>query len=1067
MRRLLPFLLIVTAAFSQSTTAVVPPQFFGLHWYYGNPYPVVPFGSMRLWDTNATRWQVMNTAANTYNFTNLDNVLSTIKTNGTPTDVLLTLGQTPNFISSDASNSSCGYSSFANGSCGVPTDIAASCTNVNTLNNCDGKTDGTNQTWRSYIYNLATHIAGLSPSTYQTVTSVEIWNEFTFQSGAAFDNWEGTDAQLVRMSQDANCIFTGRGVITSQGNLTCTAAHMGVAAVGIIPSMVVMTPDSQMASAPQTTNWGLYVATAGALPSMDVAAVHTYTASPSPTVAEKLFTQFTTTNGFLVTAGSSCALMPLGCWSTEGSWGTNSSLEPDLDLQAAFVARYYLNGWAAGFKRMYWYAYTANNVGTLWVANGSGGCVLTNGCLTKAGVAYQTIYNWMVGQAMSNLCSNVAGTTWTCLLANPGSIAAARVVWDTSQTCSGGSCGTVSYTIPSNTYASYSSLDGTTTAISSSATTVPVGAKPIRLNLLAGGSSVTIAGGVTISGGVGGVTFSNAPPPLCAPPNYCAQTNTTFAALPAVPPQMGANTCTAGSLQNCGNGVGAGTTGTDPNFNSQVSRVTDNTYYPPLPDDSFVVDSGGSADEMRMSCDDNKIVIDEADGARHLPMNFVFGQPGQRMYSTVPAWTTFGGFFLNTGATFWGHNCPSAANIMYNVSNGVAGAGTAFGSLLGHYDFTNQAVVPSFATDFDFKGSLNCLGAGFTVTWMTNGGSDITDTNFAFGYSNNGGQGQAGAIYIVYWRRGFGCRVLNTSSDTVTGDWGSTGPTTGGSCTGTIHNVKLSKDGNWIVWSIISASAGCSAGGANSQQWEWNAPGLTLQPIAFSNGGGHFTEKLTLWANNAGNNNPNYMTVRPFANVTSVTGVVPSFPSSGVSMDWHLGDNSGIDAWPFFGTSALFKGDPVTTAWQNELIGFQPITGGKQYRFAQLENTAVNQYFSGQYAISSCSQDGRYCLFTSDWRNTLGSESGTAACIPNGPNWFANKVYSGAYIPFIINPSAGNPGNFSYQTTLGGTSGATEPGTWNQTVGGTQVDGTVSWTNIGGPPSCRVDVFVVDMLSAH
>jgi len=467
------FLLLAIVSAAQiptSTTTVIPSTFFGLHYYYANLYPVVSFGSMRLWDTNATRWQVMNPSAGTYSFTKLDQVLLAVKTATYPTDVLLSLGGTPQFISSDSTNSGCEYDPPHPGSCGVPTDIAASCTNVNGNNNCDGKTDGTNQTWRDYMYALAHHISQLSNS-YQKVTSIEIWNEFTAQgSGPTYPAWEGTDAQLVRMAQDANCIFTGRGT-------GCTAANMGVTAVGILPTVLVTTPNGVMEQSPENTNWGTYVGTTGALSNVDVAAVHTYTGSPSPTVAEKVATMYTSTNGYLVTAGSSCTDIP--CWSTEGSWGTNASLEPNLDLQAAFVARYYLVGWASGFQRMYWYNYSASNVGTLWVANGSGGCMNANGCLTKAGTAYQTIYGWMVGQTMSTLCSNGSGTIWTCGL-ETGSNPAALVVWDTSKTCST-SCTTGPYTITAGQYSSYNSLDGTNTLISHTATTVPVGAKPIEL----------------------------------------------------------------------------------------------------------------------------------------------------------------------------------------------------------------------------------------------------------------------------------------------------------------------------------------------------------------------------------------------------------------------------------------------------------------------------------------------------------------------------------------------------------------------------------------------------------
>ena len=54
-------------------------------------------------------------------------------------------------------------------------------------------------------------------------------------------------------------------------------------------------------------------------------------------------------------------------WSGEGSWGDDSKIT-DPDAQVAWVARYYLAGWTAGLKRMYWYGYDSPHYGTLWTS---------------------------------------------------------------------------------------------------------------------------------------------------------------------------------------------------------------------------------------------------------------------------------------------------------------------------------------------------------------------------------------------------------------------------------------------------------------------------------------------------------------------------------------------------------------------------------------------------------------------------------------------------------------------------------------------------------------------------
>jgi hypothetical protein len=65
--------------------------------------------------------------------------------------------------------------------------------------------------------------------------------------------------------------------------------------------------------------------------------------------------------------------------------------------------------------------------GTLWTPRDG---------LTKAGVAYGQIYNWIADSTLTTPCS-ANGTVWTCGL-TPANGSAAQAIWDKSQTCSGG-----------------------------------------------------------------------------------------------------------------------------------------------------------------------------------------------------------------------------------------------------------------------------------------------------------------------------------------------------------------------------------------------------------------------------------------------------------------------------------------------------------------------------------------------------------------------------------------------------------------------------------------------------
>jgi hypothetical protein len=68
----------------------------------------------------------------------------------------------------------------------------------------------------------------------------------------------------------------------------------------------------------------------------------------------------------------------------------------------------------------------------------------------------------------------VVGTGWTCTLVQPNG-SPAQIIWDISQTCSNGSCGTIQYSV-SPTFNTYQDLTGGTHGINGA---VPVGIKPV------------------------------------------------------------------------------------------------------------------------------------------------------------------------------------------------------------------------------------------------------------------------------------------------------------------------------------------------------------------------------------------------------------------------------------------------------------------------------------------------------------------------------------------------------------------------------------------------------------
>jgi hypothetical protein len=149
-------------------------------------------------------------------------------------------------------------------------------------------------------------------------------------------------------------------------------------------------------------------------------------------------------------------------WDTEGSWGDVMEAGWNItnpDQQAAWLARSYLLHWSDGVARFDWYGWDSTNWGQLWFP-GAG--------ITTAGIAYNQVYNWMVGRTMTTPCT-ASGTVWHCDFAGAGEYVA-RAVWDTS--------GPSTYTPPAGTYAHYLDLAGVSTTLGASVT---IGSKPILL----------------------------------------------------------------------------------------------------------------------------------------------------------------------------------------------------------------------------------------------------------------------------------------------------------------------------------------------------------------------------------------------------------------------------------------------------------------------------------------------------------------------------------------------------------------------------------------------------------
>lgn len=398
--------------------SVIPPQYLGLILHPEVltdkvPWPAIPFGGMRLWATE-TQWAVLNPSESTYDWSELDSWLDIAAQNG-KTDLIYTFGVVPQWASSKPNDQTCVSPSSLPGSCDPPYDL-----------NADGS--GPDQIWQDFVSALVSHAAG-------RIQYWELWNE----PDCPYE-WNGTNAQLVRMAKDAYTIIKAAD-----------------------PAARVTTPSSVNAGSGRSIDiWLPSYLAAGGGAYADIVAFHGYINPALGQAPEAITSTVDQVTSSLI--GTPLTSKPV--WNTEGGWTQDSNL-PNAELQAAFVARVYLLQWFKNVSRFYWFQYGNSDTGTLWTSAGP----------DAAEIAYGQVYDWLVGATLAGPCS-ATGSVWTCTFTKPGGVQE-QAVWDASQTCHNDTCTTSSYT-PSSVYTKYTDLAGNITSFAPGAT-IQIGAEPVLL----------------------------------------------------------------------------------------------------------------------------------------------------------------------------------------------------------------------------------------------------------------------------------------------------------------------------------------------------------------------------------------------------------------------------------------------------------------------------------------------------------------------------------------------------------------------------------------------------------
>lgn len=399
----------------------IPPEYFGLQMNSGiighQPWPIDAFGGTRLWDSN-THWEDINTSDGVYKWEILDNWLATAYYRNV--DVLYTFGQVPTWASSKPHDHDCAGEP---GSCDPPNDL-------------DRDGGGSDQHWKDFVSAI---VERSQHGKTAHIKYWEIWNEAYHPIA-----WKGTFQQMARMARDARDII-------KQAD----------------PEARVLTPSVEFDLEGQ--NWLDGYLKAGGGEYADLIAFHGYVQRPGHTpLPEDFIPYYEALKKVVAKYGAEYTPM----WDTEASWGKPSvSGFTDPDMQAAFVARFYLLQWSVGVPRFYWYQWNSENGdGTLWIPRGRFGTVL------KPGMAYGQVYDWMVGAIMTSRCS-AEGSVWTCKLTRDN-VYQAMVVWDASKTCHHSACNTAPFAFDP-IYTKYRDVYGNVHVLNGPR--VPIGAKPILL----------------------------------------------------------------------------------------------------------------------------------------------------------------------------------------------------------------------------------------------------------------------------------------------------------------------------------------------------------------------------------------------------------------------------------------------------------------------------------------------------------------------------------------------------------------------------------------------------------
>lgn len=342
----------------------IPREYFGFHMHRGTattPWPSVPFGSWRLIDAYVT-WPDLEPQKGKWNFELLDKYVTLADSR--KTTILLPLAFSPSWASARPHE----LSAYRPGNAAEPRNMAD---------------------WRDYVKTVARRYKG-------KIHQYEIWNEPNLEKF-----YTGNIEQMVSLAREAYRILKE-----------------------VDPANIVVSPS--LTGDDKNLDWFNEYLTKGGAQYADVIGYHFYTGQRPPEAMLPLIDK-------VRRIMDSHGIHDKPLWNTETGWLISSkygNVNPrwvdfprewkalPMDIAAAYIARAFILGWAAGLQRYYWYAWDNKAMGLMETSTRSE---------KPASAAVVRAVRWLEGAVVKSC--NYDGTLWICYLsrANHGK---AWLVWN-------------------------------------------------------------------------------------------------------------------------------------------------------------------------------------------------------------------------------------------------------------------------------------------------------------------------------------------------------------------------------------------------------------------------------------------------------------------------------------------------------------------------------------------------------------------------------------------------------------------------------------------------------------